>query len=45
MRRIATCTFLAIVMAVLSFAGEKYTRGVGVYPGNPDEDFSPIIGY
>src|SRR3974390_3259523 len=43
MGRIATCTSLAIVMAVLSFAGEKYTRGVGIYPGNPDEDFSPAL--
>jgi hypothetical protein len=36
MRRIPTFTSLAIVLAVLSFASEKYTRGVGVYPGDPD---------
>ena len=43
MRRIATCTSFAIILAVLSFAGEKYTRGVGIYPGNPDEDFAPTL--
>jgi len=43
MRRIATCTFLAIILAVLSFAGEEYNRGVGVYPGNPDENFAPML--
>jgi hypothetical protein len=43
MRRIAMFTSLAIVLAVLSFASEKYTRGVGVYPGNPDEDFAPMM--
>ncbi len=43
MRRIATCASLVIVMAVLSFAGEKYTRGVGIYPGSPDEDFAPAL--
>ena len=43
MGRIATCTSLAMVLAALSFAGEKYTRGVGVYPGNPDEDSAPAI--
>jgi hypothetical protein len=43
MQRIAAFASLAIVLAVLSFAGEKYTRGVGVYPGDPDEDFAPIL--
>jgi hypothetical protein len=37
--RIHACAFLAIVMAVLSFEGEKFTRGVAIYPGNPDEGF------
>ncbi len=43
MGRIATSTSLAIVLAVLSFAGEKYNRGVGIYPGNPDQDFAPAL--
>jgi hypothetical protein len=43
MGRFATLTSLALVLAVLSFAGDKYTRGVGIYPGNPDEDFAPVM--
>jgi hypothetical protein len=43
MGRFATFTSLALVLAVLSFAGDKYTRGVGIYPGNPDEDFAPVL--
>jgi len=25
----------------MAFAEQKYTRGVGVYPGNPAEDYAP----
>jgi hypothetical protein len=34
---------MALMLAILSFAGEKSTRGVGVYPGDPDEDFAPAL--
>jgi hypothetical protein len=43
MGRFMTGTSLALVLAVLSFASDKYTRGVGIYPGNPDEDFAPVL--
>ena len=43
MGRIGTLTSLAVVLAVLSFAGDKYTRGVGIYPGNPNQDFAPAL--
>src|ERR1022692_4158361 len=35
---------LAIGMAVVCAAGaQEYTRGIGVYPGNPKEDFGPAM--
>ena len=43
MGRFATLASLALVLAVLSFASDKYTRGVGIYPGNPDEDYAPVL--
>jgi hypothetical protein len=43
MGRFATLVSLALVLAVLSFASDKYTRGVGIYPGNPDEDYAPVL--
>ncbi len=35
------CLFLLI--SGCSQKTEKYTRGVGVYPGDPKEDFSPVL--
>jgi hypothetical protein len=41
--------FLRLIISLIAlFPGckqnsEKYTRGVGVYPGNPAEDFSPSL--
>jgi hypothetical protein len=43
MGRFATLTSLALVLAVLSFASDKYTRGVGIYRGNPDKDHAPEL--
>lgn len=31
------------MLAILSFAADKYTRGVGIYPGNPVEDNAPAM--
>jgi hypothetical protein len=35
--------FIALVLLTGCNEGKKYTRGVGIYPGNPEEDFSPIL--
>src|ERR1035437_4063188 len=34
---------LPIVSAALMAQGQEYTRGIGVYPGDPKEDFSPVM--
>jgi hypothetical protein len=31
------------LMAVMTLGAQEYTRGVGVYPGDPKEDFSPAL--
>lgn len=31
------------LMVVLTLHAQEYTRGVGVYPGNPQEDFAPVM--
>jgi len=31
------------LMAVPTLQAQEYTRGVGVYPGDPREDFSPVM--
>ena len=42
MGRITKLAILMIAGAVMAFPQQpKYNRGVGVYPGNPDEDFAP----
>ncbi len=43
MGRHAVFTLLAAALAASCFAGEKYSRGVGVYPGNPEESFAPLV--
>ena len=43
MKRVAAFTAIAIALATLCFAADEYTRGVGVYPGNPDEDLAPVL--
>ncbi len=43
MRRIATISSLLIALAIMALAEQKYTRGVGIYPGNPEEDFAPVL--
>ncbi len=34
---------LCIMLFSCKSTGEDYTRGIGIYPGNPDEDFSPEL--
>ncbi len=34
---------LLIALAAMSLSAQQYTRGIGVYPGNPREDFSPSM--
>jgi hypothetical protein len=41
MRRMAFWTALLALATIMAFAEQKHTRGVGVYPGNPSEDFAP----
>ena len=39
-------TVLAAAISICSCCTEeavKYNRGIGIYPGNPDEDFSPTL--
>ena len=39
----AKWTLLLSLMAIAMLSAQDYTRGVGVYPGNPKEDFSPAM--
>ena len=42
MKRIAASLSAALILCMgCSQETVKYNRGIGVYPGNPDEDFSP----
>ena len=34
---------LLLVLAAVVAGAQEYTRGIGVYPGDPKEDFSPVI--
>ncbi|MGW8316197.1 MAG: glycosyl hydrolase 2 galactose-binding domain-containing protein, partial [Bacteroidales bacterium] len=34
---------LFLVICSCHPSGEEFTRGIGIYPGDPDEDFSPIL--
>jgi hypothetical protein len=43
MRRIAAWTALLVLAAVMAYSEQKPTRGVGIYPGNPAEDFAPVL--
>src|ERR1039458_3892588 len=36
-------TALVIFSFVFVLQAQQYTRGVGVYPGNPSEDFAPAL--
>jgi hypothetical protein len=44
MKWIGLWTSLLILVTIMAFAEPKYTRGVGIYPGNPSEDFAPAKG-
>ena len=35
--------FLAAFAALAPLAAQTYTRGVGVYPGDPREDWAPVL--
>jgi Exo-beta-D-glucosaminidase Ig-fold domain/F5/8 type C domain/Glycosyl hydrolases family 2/Glycosyl hydrolases family 2, sugar binding domain len=44
----AFCIYFGILMIIIPFSGcrqktDYYTRGVGIYPGKPSEDFSPKL--
>jgi len=39
MKRIVLLTLTAI----FALDAQQYTRGVGVYPGDPKEDFAPVM--
>ncbi len=43
MKRIAIWTSLLILVTVMASAEQKQTRGVGIYPGNPAEDYAPVL--
>ncbi|MBP2671755.1 MAG: Beta-mannosidase, partial [candidate division NC10 bacterium] len=43
MRRAVAITLLTVALAVIAYSAERYTRGAGVYPGNPEEDFAPVL--
>ena len=43
MRLIGIMLVSMILLAAAAPAVQKYTRGVGVYPGNPAEDFAPVL--
>jgi hypothetical protein len=34
---------LLVLLAALPLHAQTYTRGVGVYPGDPAEDFAPVM--
>jgi hypothetical protein len=36
-------TFLLASVTVFALQAQPYTRGVGVYPGDPKEDFAPML--
>src|SRR4030042_1654030 len=42
-RHFAAVVFLLAVLSTGSPAAEIETRGVGVYPGDPREDFAPVL--
>ena len=41
MRR--TIFLILAAVGLLALDAQQYTRGVGVYPGNPKEDFAPVL--
>lgn len=41
--RIISLFILAIFIFSCETENQKFTNGIGVYPGNPDEDFSPEL--
>ena len=32
-----------VIMPMVALHGQEYTRGIGVYPGDPKQDFSPVM--
>ena len=44
MKKLLTVFTAALCLGACCAENEvEYNRGIGVYPGNPDEDFSPIL--
>src|ERR1035437_6551892 len=38
-----TIFLILVTVGLLALNAQQYTRGVGVYPGNPKEDFAPAL--
>ena len=45
MKRVVLMAWILLLTlsTVLSLAAQEYTHGVGVYPGDPKEDFAPVL--
>jgi hypothetical protein len=43
MKLIAALACLLILVSAVIYGQQKYTRGVGIYPGNPAEDYAPVL--
>ena len=43
MKLIAALACLLILVSAVTYGEQKYTRGVGIYPGNPAEDYAPAL--
>ncbi len=41
--RVSVLIILSFFMSIFTVRAQVYTRGIGVYPGNPKEDFSPAL--
>ena len=40
---LAAWIILLAFFAVISFAAPREPRGIGIYPGDPDENFAPML--
>ncbi len=43
LKQISILIILFVFMSIFTLKAQQYSRGVGVYPGNPKEDFSPAM--
>jgi hypothetical protein len=42
-QKMCLCAFLLLMIYISDISAKEYTRGVGVYPGDRKEDFSPTM--